>query len=283
MSDKIIISADCVCDLPENLIREYSIQIIPFYIQVGGARFQDYMEVDFSSVYEYMEKSDEIVSSSAASVEDYQNYFLGLTKDKSKTVIHICASNKLSKAYSNALAAAQNMENVHVVDSGLISHGMGLLVLKAAELAKADATVETVLKELREAKNKISCSFVLKSTQYVANNKRLNQMISNLLDIFRIKPIIKIKHDEMKVRGICLGSSEAYVKKYIRHILRSRKYISDRVVFITVLSNSEELRELAYREVTRKIKWKHVYMQDASVSNFCNVGLGSVGIMFYTK
>lgn len=283
MNDNIIISADCICDLPESLIEKYSIQMLPFYIGMKDVRFQDYTEVDFSSIYDYLKRDDVKVSSVPTSVEDYRNHFLALSENENKTIIHICVSQKISEAYQNAVAVAKDMEHVFVVDSGSVSLGIGLLVLKAAELARTHSEVDVIVDELQKAKKKISCSCVLQTTQYIANNQRVNQTISNLLDIFHIKPIIKLKNGAMKVRGVCLGSSKDYVKKYIRQMLRNKGAICEDVLFITVVSDSEELREMVYQEATKEIKWKHVYMQDVSATNLCNVGLGSVGLMFYTK
>lgn len=283
MNDNIIISADCICDLPKSLIEKYSIQMLPFYIEMKDVRFQDYTEVDFSSIYDYLKRDDVKVSSVPTSVEDYRNHFLALSENENKTIIHICVSQKISEAYQNAVTVAKDMEHVFVVDSGSVSLGIGLLVLKAAELARTHSEVDVIVDELQKAKKKISCSCVLQTTQYIANNQRVNQTISNLLDIFHIKPIIKLKNGAMKVRGVCLGSSKDYVKKYIRQMLRNKGAICEDVLFITVVSDSEELREMVYQEATKEIKWKHVYMQDVSATNLCNVGLGSVGLMFYTK
>lgn len=285
MTDKIVISADCVCDLPEALIEKYSISILPFYIEMNGARFLDSTEVDFASAYEYMKEDNVKVSSASASMEDYKNYFEKLAERTKATIIHICVSGKQSSAYERALTASRAMEQVYVVDSELISLGTGLLVLKAAELVQSGVTaVEQILFELETAKDSISCSFILKSMQPIANNKRMNQLLSNLLDIFRIKPIIKVKGNAYKVRGVSLSNnSEVYVKKYVRKILRKRKNISEDILFITVMSSSESFRDFVYKEATKRMTWKQVYVQDASATNLCNIGIGSVGMMFYIK
>lgn len=283
MNRQIIISADCVCDLPENLLNEYSIQLIPFYISLKEVRFQDYTEINFQSILEYLEMDKQKISSSPASVEEYRAHFLEHSKNNNNIVIHICVSQKLSNAYQHAVLASEELENVYVIDSSLISQGMGLLVLEAAKLAKDGCNPEDILEQLNVIKNKISCSFILKTTHYASSSKRLNQMLFNLLDIFRIKPIIKIKRNEPKICGICQGNGESYVKQYIRQTLRNRKNISDEILFITILSGSEEFRDFVYREATRKINWKQVYIHDASATNLCNIGLGSVGIMFYTN
>ena len=282
MSDKIMISADCVCDLPEGLLNEYSIHTIPFYVSMNEVRFLDYEEVDFNSVYEYLETDKEKIFSSPPTVCDYRDFFRKLAGEENKQVIHICVSQKMSSAYKNALEAAKDMEHVHVVDSGLISYGIGLLALYAAKLARTDTTAEEILEKLWESQNKISCSFVLKTTQYIANNNRLNRMISNLLEIFRIKPILKVQYNKLKIDGICYGAGNAYASKYIGHVLKKRN-IADDIVFVTAMSESDAFRELVYSEVTKKVQWKRSYMQDVSVTTLCNIGPGSVGVIFYTK
>lgn len=283
MNNKVVISADCTCDLPESMVKEYSIQIIPFYVVMDGVRFRDGEEIDILSVYEKIEKEDGEVVSEVPSIEDYKEYFQKVAANQGKAIIHICVSQKVSSAYKNAVAAAQEMKNVYVVDSGLNSHGMGLFVLEAVRLVRWGASPEKVLEGLKGMKNRISCSFVLKSTQYISTKNRLNQMLSNMLEIFRIKPVIRIQKNELRVTGICLGNNKSCVKKYLRKILRNKESILDEILFIAVVERSEEFREFVYREATATIKWKQVYMQDVSATNLCNVGPGGVGVMFYTK
>lgn len=283
MNKKIVISADSVCDLSESMIKKYSVHILPFYVMIKDARFQDYTEVDLSSIYEYIKNDDTVISSIPASVEEYREHFSKLTENGTKTIIHITLSKKLSAAHSNAVEAAKDFEDVHVIDSGLISHGMGIFVLTAADLARRNATLEIILDELKTLRKKISCTFVFKTTQYVANNNRLNQTLSNLMRFFRLKPIIALRHNELKVIGICLGGKNSYMRKYVRKVLRKRKNVSDAILFISMTNCSEEFQNAIYNEVTRKVDWKRVYIQNVSASNYCNLGPDSVGLMFCTK
>lgn len=283
MNKKIVVSADCVCDLPDSLIKKYSVQIIPFYIAIRDAIFQDYTEADLSSIKEYLETDEEVVSSMPATVEEYTAHFSRLTENGTKRLVHISVSSKLSEAYKNAVKAAEGMESVHVIDSCMVSHGMGLFVLMAADLAKRNATIEIILNELENVRDRISCSFIFKSTHYVANNHRLSQMLSNLFEFFHLKPILRLKHNNLMVTKFCFGGKMAYARKYVRKMLRRRKNISEEILFIAVDDSSDELRQLIYDEVTRKINWKRIYFKDVSATNYCNLGPGSIGIMFYTK
>lgn len=283
MNKRIIVSADCVCDLPENLLKKYSIHIIPSYIVLKGARFQDTIEVDSQAILEYLENDDEALSTMPPSAEDYKEWFDRISENDTRTVIHIAVSKKLSKSYENAVEAAKDMKNIHIIDSGYFSHGMGLFALAAADFAKRNATLEIILDELARVRTNISCSFVIKATNYVTKNSKLNATISNLINFFKIKPIVKVRNGALGFGGLYMGSRMYYVRKYIRKTLKNVKSISDGIIFVTVSDCSEEFKEFLYSEVTRRVKWKNVYILDSCASTLCNVGLGSVGLMFYTK
>ncbi len=283
MNKRIIVSADCVCDLPENLLKKYSIHIIPSYIVLKGARFQDTIEVDSQAILEYLENDDEALSTMPPSAEDYKEWFDRISENDTRTVIHIAVSKKLSKSYENAVEAAKDMKNIHIIDSGYFSHGMGLFALAAADFAKRNATLEIILDELARVRTNISCSFVIKATNYVTKNSKLNATISNLINFFKIKPIVKVHNGGLGFGGLYMGSRMYYVRKYIRKTLKNVKSISDGIIFVTVSDCSEEFKEFLYSEVTRRVKWKNVYILDSCASTLCNVGLGSVGLMFYMK
>ncbi len=283
MSERIVISTDCVCDLPESVTKKLSINVVPFYVSVNNIRFKDIAEVDSTSLMDYLESEEDIIASLPATIDEYRSHFRELTREKDVTVIHISVSKNLSSAYTNAVAATKGMDNVYVVDSGLFSHGLGLFVITAAELAKRNATIDIIFEELQKARNKISCSFVLKSTRYVANNNRLNQTLSHLIDLFNIKPILKLKHNEIKV-GICFSRNKlSYARKYIKKTLRNKRRISTDVLFITVSGCTEEFQQFVYQEATKDIQWKRIYVQDVSATTLCNIGMESIGIMFYSK
>lgn len=283
MHNNIIISSDCACDLPESLLEQYSISTIPFYIMINDARFQECTEIESGMIVECFENTEDKFSSAPASAEEYRRYFIEKTGSKAVQLIHISVSGKMSNAYSNASAAAEDMENVYIVDSGLFSHGIGLLVLAAVKLVKDGATVEQVCTALPKIRDRISCSFALNTTQYAAKNNRVNQTVSYLLDLFRIKPILKVKRGILKVDGICISSMKSYARKYIRKALKKKKKICDDILFITISGCSEEFKKLIREEATKDIPWRSVYIQDVAATNLCNVGPGSFGIMFFTK
>ncbi len=279
----IIISADCTCDFPEEMLDEYSIITIPFYIMVNDARFQEGTEVSSEMLVDIFEKSDDKISSAPASVEEYRDYFLNNSDNGKNELIHISVSSAFSGAYANAVEAAREMKNVHIFDSHLFSHGTGLLLITASKLVKSGMSVEGIINELTKERHKISCSFALKTTRYAAKNSRVGPTTSYLLDLFKVKPVIRINRNVLEVGGLCLSNVKHHARNYIRKTLKNSKKISDGVLFITVSGCSEEFKQFIYDEATKNIPWKKVYVQEVSATNFCNLGPESFGLMFRTK
>ncbi len=282
MNNKIIISTDCVSDLPEALIKKYSVKTVPCYITINGARFQDYSEINSVMLREYIGTDDDIVSSSAAPIDDYKKHFAKYANNN-VSLIHISVSSKLSKAHANAVSAAKDFKNVYVFDSGSFSHGVGLLVLTAADLAEHNNTAEIICEELRKLCGRVSCSYLLKTTRYASYNNRLSPTLSYFLDLLKIKPTVKMKNKEVKVIRVCFLSMVSCAKRYIKKTLANDKKISDDILFIAFSGCTEEFKQFVYNEATKRIKWKRVYMQDVSATNICNVGPESFGLMFFTK
>ncbi|MBQ8727860.1 MAG: DegV family EDD domain-containing protein [Oscillospiraceae bacterium] len=283
MVTNIVISADCTCDLPESLVEKYNIKILPFYINYKGTRFKDGDEITASSLVEYLKKQDEVISSSAPDIEEYREYFKRISQNGEKQVIHITIAKKLSIAYKNAVDASRGMEYVHIVDSGSASHGMGLFTLATADFASRMNNVESVVKELKKVKEKINCSFILRSTFHLANNRRLNQFISNMLTFFKIRPIIRIDNDDLRINGLYIGNRESYARKFVKQALRSKNHISDDILFISVGGCSDEIVNIVYDEATKQIPWKKIYVADVSSTCLCNIGAHSIGLMFCKK
>lgn len=282
-SNDIVVSADCACDLTENLIKKYGISVISFYINYKKSRFRDIDEITAGTLAEYLERQDEIISSSPPDINEYREYFKRISENGRKQVIHISISENLSIAYKNAIDGSKNLDYVHVISSGSASNGTGLLVLAAADYASRSGDVESILSDLEKIRSKVNCGFILRSTQQLANNRRMNQFVSNMLTFFRIKPMIKIENNDLRINGIYIGNRESYAREFVRKTLKRKRNILDDILFISVSGCSEEIQHIVYDEATKLVPWKKIYVADVSATCLCNIGTHSIGMMFFKK
>ena len=131
---KIKITADSTCDLSEALLRQWDISLMPMHILMGGESYLDGITVRPADVFAHVEAGGQTPKSAAANPVEYIDFFGPFAKEYD-AVIHISVSAKLSSCYQNACLAAQEYDNVSVIDSENICTGQGYLVLRAAKWA----------------------------------------------------------------------------------------------------------------------------------------------------
>lgn len=278
---KIVVSTDCVCDLPLKLIEKYSIPVMYYYITIDNFRFRDIKEIDSNSVLEYLEDNKRATSMSAPE-EEYKTFFEENTKE-GNILIHITSLKQISEGYKNAFEASKDMENVFVVDSCKISGAMGFLVITAADLAKKGATVEIILKELEKVREKIECSFVLKSADCLTYNSRLDHRISDLLNTLSIHPVMSVRNRKLTFEKFILGNEKLYIRSYIRDVLYHPSDIDDNLLIINTVGFSYEMQQFIVSETKKYVDFKHIYVEKASATISCNCGSGTFGLLFMRK
>ena len=156
----VMISTDSVCDLPRHLVEKYQIAVMPYRIITEGGEFLDGVEAETDGVLSYIGERGKKVRSEEPAVADYEDFFADQLSGAQR-IIHITMAQKVSKGYANALEASKTFDNVMVVDSGHLSSGMGLMVLRAAEYAAAGMTADLLVEKMNGMKQCVNTSLSL--------------------------------------------------------------------------------------------------------------------------
>ena len=278
----IMISTESVCDLPKRLVDKYQIAVIPFRVLTEGGDFLDGVETESDGILSYVAEPEKKVQSLAASVADYEAFFAEqLTK--AQYVIHISMARHASFGYANALEASSAFDNVIVVDSGHLSSGMGLMVLRAAEYVANGVAVDTIVKELEHTREQIRTSFIVSSTEYLARSGRISERINAFCNAFMIRPVIVLKKSRMKVGTLKIGTRSHAWKKYISATLNKAHEMDKRTLFITYAGlSANELKEID-KQVRQIVDFEHIIYQKASPSISVNCGPGTFGLLFMMR
>ena len=192
----IKITADSTCDLSEELLRQWNISLMPMHILMGDDTYLDGVTIHPADVFEYID------------------FFEPFAKEYD-AVIHISVSAKLSSCYQNACLAAQEYDNVSVIDSENICTGQGYLVLRAAKWAADGLTARNICMRLQSLANRVELSFVLNQLNYMAKSGRCSGVLAFGANILGIKPSLAIIDGELKVVRKYRGSLPICVGKYI--------------------------------------------------------------------
>lgn len=275
----VMISTDSVCDLPRHLVEKYQIAVMPYRIITEGGEFLDGVEAETDGVLSYIGERGKKVRSEEPAVADYEDFFADQLSGAQR-IIHITMAQKVSKGYANALEASKTFDNVMVVDSGHLSSGMGLMVLRAAEYAAAGMTADLLVAKMNGMKQCVNTSFIVDRTEYLVRSGRLSSKINTVCKAFLLHPVLTLKNSGMKVGAIRMGTRNHVWKKYITTTLRTAREIDTNTLFITHAGlTKEELTEIE-EQVRNKVSFKNVIHQKASPAISTNCGPGTFGLLF---
>ena len=279
---KIHITTDCVCDLPKEFLEHYGISTMYCYVHTDKGRFCDINEITSDNLLEYLSTEGGRAKSQTASVEEFETFFSDALSI-GEQVIHITTAQKVGSGYKVATAAAQGFDNVTIVDSGHLSSGLGLMVLRAAHLAKKGLSVEEIIKDLDLTKNRVSTSFIVPSTESLYRNGKISFNIKNICDVFNLHPIISLKKSRFSLIGVKSGSMKKAYTDYIRQNFKGKDNIDTSILFITYAGcTSKQLREFK-EEVLKYQKFERIEIQKASATITSNCGLGAMGVLYIKK
>ncbi len=123
------------------------------YILKDGKEYRDGVDITPKDIFAHVAAGGDLCSTAAVNVADYIELFGKFTKDYD-AVFHIDISSDFSCCYQNACTAAEEFDNVYVIDSRNLSSGQGHVVVEAA-IKGAQWTIPksftTILSSLRIA------------------------------------------------------------------------------------------------------------------------------------
>lgn len=278
---KIYVTSDCICDLPQDLLEEYDIKLMYLYIKTPHGRFADTKEIDADSLTQYMTANSSSAYADNVTVEEYEEFFAEMLT-QAEEVIHISLSSVVGVSYNIAVTAAKGFDHVHVIDSGQISCGQGMVTLYAAMLAMQGKSVDEIITSVNKKKRMVQAAFIMPGINIFFQNGRTRSLVYKVCNIFRLHPYVKVKPKRIGITGLLAGNLQTAWKQGIHWHLRKKRKIGKEVVFITHVGCSSKQLEWIREEILKCVPFEEVIIQKASFSSACNSGLYTVGIAYYT-
>ena len=228
----IRISADSTCDLSPELLAQYGIETLPLYAVLEGKAYKDGVEITPDDIYAKVKETGKIGSTAAINVDEYLTFFTRL-RESCDTIIHFTISSEMSSCYQNACIAAEDVGGIYVIDSRNLSTGIGLMVLRACELAQSGMAAEDIVSYLRDMADRVDATFIPESLDYLKMGGRCSAATALSASLLRIKPCIQVREGTMVVGKKYTGAMEPVLMKYVKDRLSDLEKVDLSRVFIT--------------------------------------------------
>lgn len=185
---------DSTSDLPEDLLAENSIEMVPLSVIIGGETFQD-RQLTQAQFFERMNAAAELPTTSQPPVGLFaETYERALSAFDAVLSIHI--SEKLSGTIDSARRAADQFAGkVHVVDSRNLSLGLGFQVLEAARCAAEGMPAEEAIGRVAQVRDRVKMIVGLDSLKNLAKGGRIGRVSAFLGGVLDVKVTLTVSPD----------------------------------------------------------------------------------------
>ncbi len=278
----IKILSDSTCDLSPELLEKYNITLVPLTIVKDGQAYTDGVTITPADIFAHVAAGGALCSTTALNIGEYSDYFEKYSKEYDG-VLHINIGAGFSSCYQNACIAAEDYENVKVVDSMNLSTGQGLVVLKACELAKTCTSLDQLQTELQEFATKVEASFLLNQLAYMVKGGRCSSAAALGANMLNLKPCIEVKNGKMGVVKKYRGPYAKCLSAYVKDRLADREDIDQKTLFVTRTPVEDDCLSAVKTAVDTYADFEEIFWTEAGCTVSCHCGPGTLGVLFVRK
>lgn len=281
---KIYIFADSTCDLSEELIEKYQITVIPLCIILDDKSYYDKVELTPEEIFRWADEKKTTPKTAAVSFE-YAEKLLAPCLEAGDDVIFFGISEEMSTTCNVMRLVGQDHPNgrLFVVDSRNLSTGIGLQVLRAAELAEQGFSAEEIVSAVEQEREKVRASFVVDTLTYLARGGRCSGATALVATTLKLHPCIQVVEGKMIVGKKYHGSVEKALLRYEKDLEEELLRADPRRVFITHSGTAPEVVATIRKRLEELTYFQEIHETIAGgvISSHC--GPGTLGILFYEK
>lgn len=278
----IKIISDSTCDLSEELLNKYDIDILPLHVVMGDKEYIDGVNISPDEIYVWSDEHKETPKTSAVGIEEAINLFRKYI-DAGEEIIAFAISEDMSTTANVMRIAAEELEKedkIHVIDSMNLSTGVGHLVVEAAIMAKNGESAETIVNEIEKMRHRVRASFVIDTLVYLQRGGRCSSVAAIAGGLLKLHPKIVVENGKMIASKKYRGSIDSAILKYVADLEEELAKAKKDRVFITHSGCDKELIAKVREKLEALNRFDEILVTRAGsvISSHC--GPGTLGVLF---
>jgi DegV family protein with EDD domain len=189
----LAVVTDTSADLSDGVLDRHHIALVPLQVMFGDEVFQDRVQLKPEEFYRRLRISRTLPTTSQPTPADFVRVFRD-ARGEADEVVAVLLSSTLSGTYQSAQAAvkAAGLTGIHLVDSASASFGVGLLALRAAELAESGWKAADVARELERLRGQSGCLVTVDRFDNLIRSGRVTRGKAWLAGMLDVKPILSL-------------------------------------------------------------------------------------------
>lgn len=278
---KVRILTDSAADFPKPFPE--NLTVLPLSIRFGQEEYLDGVDIDHHTFYEKLVSAPELPKTSLISPASFAAAF-DAAGEAGEQVVAVLLSSKLSGTYQSAALAAEDRDNVWVVDSLNATLGEQILVKYALQLAAQGLSAAEIAETLERVRDEIHLLGTTDTLEYLRKGGRISASVAFVGGALGIKPVLAIRDGEVVMLGKARGSrnSNNYL---IREMEKANGVDFSRPFVLGYTGQSDELLQ-RYIEDSRML-WENstemLPISTVGATIGTHVGPGAILLAFFAN
>lgn len=279
------IITDSASDLSGELIKKFRIDVLPLSVLLGEEEYKDGETIEAKELYDNM-RAGKVYKTSQVAPQAFKERFEEYAKNN-ETCIYIGFSSELSGTYQSSTIAKKEILEVYpnfdltLIDTKCASGGLGLVVLKAAQMAVEGASKADIVRAAEFYSQHMEHIFTVDNLEYLFRGGRVSRAAAVIGSLLNIKPILHVDKGRLvpleKVRG------RNKVLKRMMDIIEERGMsLSEQTISITH-GDDLDIALKAKEMMEERFGCKDFIIRDVGCAVGAHSGPGTLSIFFLNK
>jgi DegV family protein with EDD domain len=189
---RVAIVTDSVADIPDDLLDELGIHVVPLRIQFGEQSYLDKVGLSPEEFLAELILNPKHPKTSQPPAGDFRRQFEFLASHFD-AVVSINVTGKVSGTFNAALSAADRVQSssaIEVLDSGNASIGQGLIAIYAAELAAKGFDAARIITAVRKLIPLTRTYALIGSLDYAVRGGRVKPAVRSIANMLGLSPVL---------------------------------------------------------------------------------------------
>ncbi|MGA2490489.1 MAG: DegV family protein [Anaerolineales bacterium] len=219
MTNPTALITDSTCDIPQAMLDQYGITVIPQVVVWGDELLRDRVDLTPEDFYRRLEKDPVWPTSTLPSTAEFEKVYRDAIADGAKEIVVMTVSSAMSGTCQMAEQVGQKMDMpVYVVDSKGSTMSLGWQVLAAARIREAGGNAVKMFEAAARVRDKLVQIVCLDTLEYLHRGGRIGSATRFIGSLLGIKLLVQINHKT----GLVESCGQARTRKKSIEILVSR-------------------------------------------------------------
>lgn len=284
---KVAIVTDSACCIPEELVREYGICVVPLFIIHKDKSYRDGIDISPSEVYQIMRKRVQLPTTSVPSAGVFLEAYRQMSEEAG-SILCITITARQSKIFDTALVAREMAKEelpdtaIEVLDSRAVAGSLGFIVLEAARAAREGASLPQVVESAQSMMLRVNSLFVLDTLYYLARTGRIGRASAWAGALLDMKPIVEHSTAVGETTPVARPRTRAKALRHLLEIMAER--VGDSPVHVNVhhgddLEGGERLKS----QIASQFNCVELHLTDFTPAMGVHAGPGLLAVSFYAE